>query len=83
MAEVEPLLDRLLANAGEDGPEICAAVVAGYVQNYEFKNAEQFLGAWIGDYPDDPEPRDRTRKDRHALREFSGSGKSNFGWRSS
>ncbi|MSR58480.1 MAG: tetratricopeptide repeat protein [Planctomycetaceae bacterium] len=57
LAQTEPALYKLLTSAGEDGPEICSAFVSGYVQNYEFEKARQILEAWIGDYPNDPEPR--------------------------
>lgn len=56
LAEVEPVLDKLLTNAGEDGQEICSAVVNGYVRNYEFGKAQMILEGWVGDYPNDPEP---------------------------
>ncbi|MBI3862203.1 MAG: hypothetical protein HY290_09940 [Planctomycetia bacterium] len=57
LAQLEPALPKMLTSAGEDGPEICSAFVSGYMQNYEFEKAGQILKAWIGDYPNDPEPR--------------------------
>ena len=57
VSKVEPLLSGLLTGAAEDGPEICAAFVSGYIQNYQFEKAMRLLTAWIADYPRDPEPR--------------------------
>lgn len=57
LAQAEPSLKNLLTHAGEDGPEICAAFVNGYLMNYQYEKALRILGAWIGDCPRDAEPR--------------------------
>lgn len=54
--EVEHHLPDLLADAGEDGPEICAAFVTGYSLSLNFRAATSLLDAWAADYPDDAEP---------------------------
>ncbi|RMG34503.1 MAG: hypothetical protein D6725_14210 [Planctomycetota bacterium] len=56
MREAEPHLSALLADPGEDGPEICEAFANGYYRNYQFARAFQILDAWQADFPDDPRP---------------------------
>lgn len=54
--QVERYLPALLANAGEDGAEICEAFVNGYTLNLRFPAARRLLDAWQADFPQDPEP---------------------------
>ena len=56
MALAEPALGNLLMQAGDDGPEICAAFANGYVRNYQFGQAVRIIETWQADYPRDPEP---------------------------
>lgn len=56
LREAEPHLPRLLAEPGEDGPEICEAFINGYLQTYRFQEAAGLLDAWQADYPNDPQP---------------------------
>lgn len=54
--EVERYLPALLADAGEDGAEICEAFVNGYTLSLRFAAARHLLDAWQADFPEDPEP---------------------------
>ena len=56
MNQAEPYFARLLADPGEDGPEICAAYANGYAHHYQFQKTFDILYAWQADYPDDAEP---------------------------
>lgn len=72
MEQVEPHLTRLLRRDATDLNEVCAAIVAGYVHNYEFGPAFRYLEAWEKDFPNDPEPhimRARIRQSWHNVRE--------------
>ncbi len=72
MEQVEPHLPRLLRRDATDLNEVCAAIVAGYVHNYEFGPAFRYLEAWEKDFPNDPEPhimRARIRQSWHNVRE--------------
>lgn len=72
MEQVEPHLPRLLRRDATDLNEVCAAIVAGYVHNYEFGPAFRYLEAWEKDFPSDPEPhimRARIRQSWHNVRE--------------
>ncbi len=54
--EAEPHLQQLLQDPGDDAPEICEALVAGYFRNYQIARAMPLLTAWEADFPDDPRP---------------------------
>jgi len=56
LKQAEPHLENLLVNAGEDGAEICAAFVCGFVHHYQFQRAILLLDVWEKDFPDDSEP---------------------------
>lgn len=72
MEQVEPHMAQLLRRDATDLNEVCAAIVAGYVHNYEFGPAFRYLEAWEKDFPEDPEPhimRARIRQSWHNVRE--------------
>lgn len=72
LEQVEPHLSQLLRRDAPDLNEVCAAIVAGYVHNYEFGPAFRYLEAWEKDFPEDPEPhimRARIRQSWHNVRE--------------
>ena len=54
--EIEPQLAELFSSPGEDGREICEAVVSGMFLCYRLQDAFTILGAWRRDYPTDPQP---------------------------
>lgn len=54
--EIERDLTAMLNDAGDDGPEICAALVDGLILSYDVDLANVVLVGWIKDYPRDPEP---------------------------
>ena len=65
-------MPQLLRRDATDLNEVCAAIVAGYVHNYEFDPAFRYLEAWEKDFPEDPEPhimRARIRQSWHNVRE--------------
>jgi tetratricopeptide (TPR) repeat protein len=66
----EPHVLELLTKPGDDGPEICAAFVAGYVHNFEYHQAFRYLEAWQKDYPQDPEPRIMRGKVRRRFQNY-------------
>jgi tetratricopeptide (TPR) repeat protein len=55
LREAEPHLSNLLMDTREDGAEICAAYVQGYLTNLQPREALQLLDAWQNDYPGDPQ----------------------------
>lgn len=55
MREAEPHLSELLVDLREDGAEICAAYVQGYLANLQPAAARRLLDAWQRDYPQDPQ----------------------------
>ncbi len=46
----------LLDDPGDDGAEICAALVAGYAFRADSDSAGAVLEGWIARFPEDPEP---------------------------
>jgi tetratricopeptide (TPR) repeat protein len=56
MRRVTPWLPELLSNPGEDGSEICEAVVSGYFVTWQISKAMSIIDAWKRDYPEDAQP---------------------------
>lgn len=54
--EIEPQLADLFSSPGEDGREICEAVVSGMFVCYRLKDAFAILEAWRRDFPTDAQP---------------------------
>jgi predicted Zn-dependent protease len=54
--EIERRLTAMLSDAGDDGPEICAALVDGLNLSFDLELANVVLEGWIREYPRDPEP---------------------------
>lgn len=54
--EAEPKLKAHLAQSGEDVQEICEALVNGYLRNYNFVAARNWLDAWQADFPTAAQP---------------------------
>lgn len=54
--EIEPQIADLFSSPGEDGREICEAVVSGMFACYRLQEAFSVLGAWRRDFPQDPQP---------------------------
>jgi tetratricopeptide (TPR) repeat protein len=52
----EPQLRQMLEKPGDDGQEICAALVDGYVGRLDLTSADVVLDGWIANFVDDPEP---------------------------
>lgn len=56
LSEVGRRLPQLLANPGDDGPDICEAYVNGYFLLHKVDFAFRIIEAWKADYPQDPQP---------------------------
>ncbi len=56
LREAEPHFSQMLTDPGDDGAEICAAIVNGYFVNHRSREADRVLDSWIADFPADPEP---------------------------
>jgi len=56
LLQVEHRLAGLLAEADQDGPEICEAFVNGYCLNLRFREALTLITAWEADWPESAEP---------------------------
>ncbi|MBC7815782.1 MAG: tetratricopeptide repeat protein [Planctomycetaceae bacterium] len=54
--EIEPQLADLFSSPGEDGREICEAVVSGMLVCYRLQEAFTILEAWRRDFPTDAQP---------------------------
>lgn len=56
MQQAQPKLAELLANASEDGAEVCEAYVIGALRMRQLGLVEALLEAWTRDYPLDAQP---------------------------
>lgn len=56
LQQAEPHLQELLLNPGDDGAEILAAYINGFVHHYRFARAHKLLEVWEKDFPQDPQP---------------------------
>nr|MBC8874761.1 tetratricopeptide repeat protein [Planctomycetota bacterium] len=56
LSDVEPKLKAHLAQSGEDTQEICEALVNGYLRNYDFAAARNWVDAWQSDFPTAAQP---------------------------
>ena len=56
LREVEPKLNAHLSRSGEDAQEICEAMVAGHLCNYNSNAARTWLDAWEADFPKSAQP---------------------------
>jgi tetratricopeptide (TPR) repeat protein len=54
--EIEPQLADMFSSPGEDGREICEAVVSGMLACYRLQEAFTILEAWRRDFPTDAQP---------------------------
>lgn len=56
LSRVEPLMRRMLVEPGDDAPEICEALINGFLLNCRFGDAYELLDLWQSDFPDDSQP---------------------------
>ena len=56
LRESEPKLRAHLSRSSEDAQEICEALVAGYLNNYNANAARTWLDAWQADFPESAQP---------------------------
>ena len=56
LSRVEAQMRRMLVDPGDDAPEICEALINGFLLNYRFGDANELLDIWQSDFPVDAQP---------------------------